>query len=294
MERIPIPKSIKLKTVYLEEEWLKSAVIFAHHNMMTTNPLNNKKFWNKAEASGYLRTCAIGKNLINSNYSAAKSGKGVILPIMWERTGSLKRCHYASMHMLFLGNVKNNFLMIKEWFEMHGILSGFAIDFNKILSNIGMLKLKHFQAHTLSNASHSTGSYVSENYLCMGRIFKVMMTLPIIEKIITSQELQTVTDFYIATVDCIGRLMSSKQVVENLELSIHVYLNSWVNMDKNLTSKVTKNHFIKSNSLGLLNAARAHQYFGPAILNWEGGIMGERIIPEAKSLMDIKREGYSD
>ena len=55
--------------------------------------------------------------------------------------------------------------------------------------------------------------------------------------------------------------------------------------------KVTtqKPNFVKSNSLGLMAAAEAHAYFGPAVLNWEGGFTGERKIQDVKPLLGIRR-----
>ena len=47
---------------------------------------------------------------------------------------------------------------------------------------------------------------------------------------------------------------------------------------------------MKSNSLGILSVAKAHEHFGPLLLNWEGGYAGERKIQEVKPLLSIKRE----
>jgi hypothetical protein len=50
-----------------------------------------------------------------------------------------------------------------------------------------------------------------------------------------------------------------------------------------------KTTFNNSVSLNLLQASFAHWYFGPAILNWEGGNEGEKKIKEAKPLMSVMR-----
>jgi hypothetical protein len=47
---------------------------------------------------------------------------------------------------------------------------------------------------------------------------------------------------------------------------------------------------VKSNSLGILSVAKAHEHFGPLLLNWEGGYAGERKIQDVKPLLTIKRE----
>jgi len=46
---------------------------------------------------------------------------------------------------------------------------------------------------------------------------------------------------------------------------------------------------MKSNSLGILGAGKAHGFFGPARVHWEGGYAGERKIGNAKQWMGIKR-----
>jgi len=50
-----------------------------------------------------------------------------------------------------------------------------------------------------------------------------------------------------------------------------------------------KTTFNNSISLGILGAAEAHNYFGPAIINWEGGWAGEKKIKDAKPLMGVQR-----
>ena len=47
---------------------------------------------------------------------------------------------------------------------------------------------------------------------------------------------------------------------------------------------------MKSNSLGLLAVADAHDYFGSASMNWEGGEEGERKIQQVKPHMGIRRK----
>ena len=48
--------------------------------------------------------------------------------------------------------------------------------------------------------------------------------------------------------------------------------------------------YVKSNSLGLLAVADAHDYFGSAAMNWEGGEEGERKIQDVKPTMGIRRK----
>ena len=78
-----------------------------------------------------------------------------------------------------------------------------------------------------------------------------------------------------------------------MQLSVEVYLDKMVKFDKLLMPSLGKKNnkklpnFMKSNSLGLLCVTEAHHNFGPARLHWEGGVMGERKIQEAKPMIKI-------
>jgi hypothetical protein len=58
---------------------------------------------------------------------------------------------------------------------------------------------------------------------------------------------------------------------------------------KSVFGNRAKTTFNNSISLGILGAAEAHNYFGPATLNWEGGWAGEKKIKDAKPLMGVQR-----
>jgi hypothetical protein len=62
--------------------------------------------------------------------------------------------------------------------------------------------------------------------------------------------------------------------------------------DNNMVGKGKKMKapsYVKSNSLGLIGVADAHDYFGSAAMNWEGGEEGERKIQQVKPQMGIRR-----
>jgi hypothetical protein len=52
-------------------------------------------------------------------------------------------------------------------------------------------------------------------------------------------------------------------------------------------------NFVKSNSLGMLAVAEAHDFLGPVPLNWEGGHSGERKIQTVKPELGIKRSNVA-
>ena len=149
--------------------------------------------------------------------------------------------------------------MLKAWFEKYKILTPVAKAFNMLLRSVSQLKLKHFQAHALSNSSNGTGSHVSKNYLCLGRSFECIITLPRTQHEsndnIFQKELVTVTAFCNATVACLSRVMSTERHIDDIELAVHVYLDTMVAMDKSLqpsigfekNNKAHNPNFVKSN-----------------------------------------------
>ena len=57
-----------------------------------------------------------------------------------------------------------------------------------------------------------------------------------------------------------------------------------------LSQRRKKNpNFVKSNSLGMLDATKSHLYFGPAQVNFEGGWTGEKKVQPIRPLMSLKR-----
>ena len=68
-----------------------------------------------------MKTCGVVKNLQNRFLEAAESHTPYPTPQTWSRHDSIQRCHYAAMHMLFLGHVKSNINMIFTWLKKYEI-----------------------------------------------------------------------------------------------------------------------------------------------------------------------------
>ena len=100
-----------LRAICLNVKWLQSALIFGHHNVKTRPPggRTNKRFWTKANLSAYLRSCSCTGRLIDSVYLLAKNrDSDPPFPALWSNPLIFSKCHYAPMHMLFLGHVKSD------------------------------------------------------------------------------------------------------------------------------------------------------------------------------------------
>ena len=106
-----------LHTIRLNVKWLKSALIFGHHNVKTRpeGARTNKRFWTKANLSAYLRSCSCTGILIDSVFTSAKNGDSdPPFPAAWSEELIFSKCHYAPMHMLFLGHVKSDIDIVSK------------------------------------------------------------------------------------------------------------------------------------------------------------------------------------
>lgn len=324
----------RLPSIYLTVEWLKTAVVCAHHQIKTNPPGTNvrKRYWTKGNLVAFLRTCGISKKLQDEIYKSAKRDDATPpLPATWSHSAALQKCHYAAMHMLFLGHVKSNYDMCAKLLSGYEILATVGKQANTYLLAIQNLRCRrYFHAQPLSTSSWGTGVWVSENYLFWGRAQKFFYVLPsIIEskhkgKPLFEKDTRMLQRFAMAAGACLCRLMTEKRVVDDMEVVIKIYLDTMVEMDRwieeikktvtpaaggadedhnnteqagptknkksaNFRNRAKKPNFVKGNSLGLLAAADAHKYFGPAILHWEGDFAGEKKIQEVKPRLGIKR-----
>jgi hypothetical protein len=124
-------------------------------------------------------------------------------------------------------------------------------------------------------------------------------------------EYRTILRFITSASAAISRIMSSKEIIIDMDCMIKIYMDCMVEMDSNILKYATsetlfwevddsneeavvkknkKPNFVKGNSLGILAVAKAHEHFGPLLINWEGGYAGERKIQDVKPLLSIKRE----
>ena len=331
----------RLPAIKLTSDWLKEAVVFAHHNMKTQPPNSsrNKRYWKKSMLSAYLRSCGLTTRYIDTVYESAKEGQAFPpIPPTWEQPQVLERQHYGAMHLLGLGHIKSNFEMISKMLSHFEMKATFGAQANIYLKEIQSLHCtRFFPAHPLSTSSWGTGAWVSENYFFFGRVIKFFSLLPAIhqERIFNKhpsykEDVTILLRFVDATQAAFSRLMSTQRFEPDMQRVISIYLDTMVEMDRwllkmpdeeeEVTGEVSaatiptadrntsssgsrerpinssrsnrlKKHanFVKSNSLGLLEATKAHMYFGPAQVNFEGGWTGEKKVQPIRPLMSLKR-----
>jgi hypothetical protein len=303
----------RLPTVPLTVEWLKGAIDFASHNIKTRQPRkvngnDGAYYWTKGNFGEYLKTCGLNQKLIDEVYKSARKDPLINpIPHTWSDKYALKKCHYAAMHMLFLGHTKSNFEMTSTWLSDNGLKSSFGAQVNKYLDLIQQLRLnKYFNAHLLSPSSWGTGPWVSENYVFWARTQKFWFIMPNIlnckqmknkdKQAEFIKDLRMIHRFASSAQAAISCIMSVARFVPNMELVIKIYMDSMVEIDRLInksSSEKKRFNFVKSNSLGILSATECHNYLGPAILHWEGGFSGERKIQEVKPLLSIKRSNVN-
>ena len=297
------PPKVFLQTVKLTVDWLKSAVIFACHQIKTHLPggRQNQMYWTKANFAAFLKTCGCTNKLIDTLHKEAANDDypRSNMPVTWGEVESLAKCHYAPMHMLFLGHSKSNIEMISKWIGKYNKLALFGKEVNKYLTAIRSTRAtKFYCAQPLSTSSWGTGVWVSENYLLGVRIWKFLLGLPTINenRLLSLQtyneEKLSVVRFAHSMTLCFSRIMTNLKWQDEMHEYILLYMDQMVKLDMILlnSDRQKKNpNFVKSNSLGILSVAKAHQEMGPALLHWEGGWEGERKIQQVKPLLGIKR-----
>ena len=216
-----------LPAICLNVKWLQSALIFGHHNAKTRPPggRTNKRFWTKANLSAYLRSCSCTGRLINSIYISAKNGDSdPPFPAMWSDPLRVSKCHYAPMHMSFLGHVNSDIDMVSKWLGHYEILATFGKQAILYLHAVRNLIANRFlPAHPFSTSSWGTGVWVSENYLSWGRVMKFFLILPSLNQqwlIINNdkyiKEIQMIKRFVSSTQACLFHIMSTERVVSDL------------------------------------------------------------------------------
>jgi hypothetical protein len=302
-----------LPMVSMSVNWLQDAIKFAYHNITTLS--GKKSYWTKGNCISFLKTCGISNSLINKIILASTNIEMTyVLPKTWHDERVLEKCHYAGMHMLFLGHVKSNFEMLTVWLSNRSVNAMFGKQANLYFDLVKKMRVsKYYSSHNLSTTKWGTGNWVSENYLFFARIQKFMITLPAITKsklmkVLDNDfilEYRSIQRFITSAHASISRIMSTKEYVKDMDCLIKIYMDCMVEIDRNILKIINKKgketnsnkkkkinpNFVKSNSLGILSVAKAHDNFGPLILNWEGGFSGERKIQEVKPLLTIKREG---
>ena len=233
---------LMLRAIHLDVKWLRSALIFGHHNVKTRPPggRTNKRFWTKANLSAYLRSCSCTGRLIDSVYLSAKNGNSVSpYPASWSDPLIFSKCHYAPMHMLFLGHVKSDIDMVSKWLARYEILATFGKQANMYLQAVRTLRAnRYFAAHPFSTSSWGTGVWVSDNYLFWGRVMKFILILSALnqQRLIMNnekyiKEIQMIKRFVLVAQVCLCRIMSTERVVADLQEIILLSMDAMVEID---------------------------------------------------------------
>ena len=121
----------------------------------TTRWKEKQRFWRKANLYTYLRSCSCTGRLIDSIYISAKNGDSdPPFPAAWSDPLIFSKCHYAPMHMLFLGHVKSDIDMVSKWLGHYEILTTFGKHASRYLHAVQNLRAnRFFPAHPFSTTS---------------------------------------------------------------------------------------------------------------------------------------------
>jgi hypothetical protein len=227
-----------LVTVNLTLPWLESVARYAFHHIAKNGQKKVQYHWNKQEFVTYCRTCGFTNALSMSIENAARHGLQCPIPTRWKRERALEKCHYAAMHMLFLGHVKSNMELFSKWLTMNDLLARFGRQVNPMLTFVRDMRMRRFHALPLSTSSWGTGPWVSENYVFWQRTWKYFLGFPVItqnpklEKPSLRLQLNVVKRFVASSHACIAAVMSPcAEGSERMRKLIPIYLDTMVEMD---------------------------------------------------------------
>lgn len=253
----------QLPVIEITTGWLKEAIIFAYHNLKTSidkNKPDSKKYWTKGNLNEYLRTFGISKDIINMVTEAAVNNQPLKpFPATWQDNHAMEKCHYAGMHMLFLGHVKSNYNMLSKWMQNCQLSTMFGKQANKYLESCKKLRAhKYYTPHILSTSTWGTGNWVSENYVFFARTIKFFFTLPAITKsknMMNEENRNFLMDYKVilrfvsALHAALSRIMSLKKNVCDMNKYIKIYMDCMVEMDTEILKTVKINNNIIMNDL---------------------------------------------
>ena len=239
VSKIRHSKETWLVTVNLTLPWLENVARYSFHHMVKPGEKKMKYHWNKQEFVTYCRTCGFTSALSTSIENAAKLGLQCPVPTRWKRDRALEKCHYAAMHMLFLGHVKSNMELFSKWLTLNDLLARFGRQVNHMLVSIRDMRMRRFHALPFSTSSWGTGPWVSENYVFWQRAWKYFLGYPIImdnpkfEKQTLRVQLGVVKRFIASSHACISAIMTpSAEGSHRMRKLIPIYLDTMVEMDE--------------------------------------------------------------
>ena len=189
-----------------------------------------------------MRSCGISSELINNVCeSAASDIMAPSFPTTWYDNSAMEKCHYAGMHMIFLGHIKSNFEMISTWLSKRGLHAVFGKQSNIYFDYVKKMRIhKYFSPHNLSTSKWGTGNWVSENYVFFARTQKFFLVLPAIansSKItqandnIINKEYRIILRFVSSAHAAISRIMSTNKKVRHMDIYVKIYMDCMVEMD---------------------------------------------------------------
>ena len=209
-----------------------------------------------------MRSCGISSELIsNVCESAANGNKEPPFPTTWYDNNAMEKCHYAGMHMLFLGHIKSNFEMISTWLSKRNLSSGFGKQANIFFDYVKKMRIhKYFSPHNLSTSKWGTGNWVSENYVFFARTQKFFLVLPAISRSrllthennnLVNMEYRVILRFVTAAHAVLSRIMSTKKIVSDMNNYVKIYMDCMVEMDTTILKIIKEASVINEDDVEL-------------------------------------------
>ena len=150
----------------------------------------------------------------------------------------------------------SNFDMLSTWLTQNSLNAMFGKQANLYLEYIKKMRIfKYCSPPNLSSSTWGTGIWVSENYLFFARTQKFLITLPAIRKykLATQMDIDFIIEYrtmlrlITSASASFSRIMSSKQLIPEMDCLIKIYMDSMVDLDSHILKNTTSETFFWGN-----------------------------------------------
>lgn len=305
-----------LPFIELTFEKIVQSAKYTHYH---ANQKGNKQFWTKAVCLQYMRCCGVSEQHTAELYQAAVDTRGAtdidydakervgVYRFLASWVGDLPLKYYieALMHLLFLGNAESILELATKWTK--GAIAPvsnakFRRGVQPLLQELRTFQLSWLHIYPFSGkeTDYKTGSWVSENWLALVRIFPIVFGwcwsdhkrglkdgAPDLARLILGfhalvSRLLTHGGIDKADIDeCEDYMKEFMSSLQEFDVRVR-YQKLGRKAESSKDNKKKEAWWAKSNFLSLFNLLSMMDVLGPLVLWWDGGGKGERFVQEVK------------
>jgi hypothetical protein len=255
--------------------------------------------------AGLAQSCAKAKEQADIDYEAPDGIGGFDFPAAWQSDLMVPDFIEAVMHLINLGVQESNFDLITKWLTdvpARSKLSSqaFRNAIQPLLKDLKVFMLAWLAAYPLTGEQLKTGGWVSENWMTMIRLSKVLFAWCAQNHELAAKfGVDDLSRMVIAFNAMVARALTHSSIDDAFVAEMELYMLEFLScvrefdirirynkLGKSVTKfserKGTEAWWLKSNYMCLPNLLAMMLLLGPLVLWWDGGGKGERFIQSVK------------